>query len=230
MELFIYLTRALTMLLITWLALRIIGKKSIAQMTSYELAGIMLLTTVAAEPLVYKIVTKAAAGTLFIALIVLLLGALSLRKKFYNADMRPDVIIMHGKINKTLLKKNKMNISLLMSMLRLKGYADLNQVDYAIIEPNGQVSVFPKVEFRPVQPSDMQISPQETGLPLPLILDGEIQYNNIKYAGLTTEWLSTELRKAGAVPEDILMAQVNLLGQLSLCRYSDQPIGQPPVL
>lgn len=230
MELLSYLARALALLMVTWLALRIIGKKSIAQMTSYELSGIMLLTTVAAEPLVYKVVSKAAIGTLFIALVVLLLGVLSLRNKFYNVDMRPDVVVMNGKVNRTLLKKNKMNVSLLMSMLRLKGYADVSQIDYAIIEPNGQISVLPKAQYRPLQTSDMQISPQEMGLPLPVILDSEIQYNNLKYAGLTTEWLKTELRKVGVMAEDVLLAQVNLQKQLMLSLYSEQPTAQPPVV
>jgi len=224
-----YLLRAFIMLMVTWLALRIVGKKSIAQMTSYELAGIMLLTTVAAEPLVFKVVSKASIGALFIALVVLAVGALSLRKKFYNADMRPDVIIQNGKIYKEALKRNKMNLPLFLSMLRLKGYANVSDIEFAVIEPNGQISAIPKSASRPLQPSDMQIQPQFEGIPLPVIIDGEIQYNNLKYVNLNAEWLQQELKKANiSTASDVFLAQLNSQNQLYLSLYKDVPTQKPP--
>jgi len=222
MEALVYITRATIMLLVAWFALRIIGKKSIAQMTSYELAGVMLLTTVAAEPLVFKVVSKASLGTLFIALLVVIIGSLSLRKSLYNLDMKPDIIIQNGKVNRDVLKRNQMNLPLLLSMLRLKGYAKLSDVEFALIEPNGQISALPKAGCRPVQPNDMQLQPENEGLPLPVIIDGEIQYNNLSYAHLTTEWLKTQLTQANIQnPEDVFVAQLTAQNKLYFTLYQE---------
>ncbi len=228
MEAIAYIFRIVVMMTVTWFALRLIGKKSIAQLTSYEFAGIMLLTTIAAEPLVFKIASKAAVGSLAIAVCVLLIGKLSLNSKFYNVDMKPDILIQNGKVNKEALKNNKMNVSLLLSMLRLKGYANLSDIAYAIIEPDGQISVIPLPQSRPVQPSDMQIQTQEEWLPLPIILDGEIQYNNLKYAGFTPDWLMNQLKQANANPQDVFVAQLNSKKQLYFSLYKDQAKGQEP--
>ena len=222
MEVLAYLLRATLMLLVSWTALRIIGKKTIAQMTSYELVGLMLLTTVAAEPLVFKIGTKASIGTLFIALLVILISKLSLKKFFYNADMKTEIVIENGKLKRDVLERNKMNVQLLLSLLRLKGYAKISDVDYAIIETDGEISVLPKSTSRPVQPQDMQLSPPYEPLPLPLILEGEILYSNLRYANLTKEWLNAELEKADIkMPDEIFVAQLIGINQLYICKYSD---------
>lgn len=186
------------MILVTWLGLRIVGKKSIAQITTYDLAGILLMTTVAAEPLVYKIPSKATEGVLVLAILVVLLGKLSLSKKFYNADQKPTVAIANGKIDKDALKKNNMNVPFLLSQLRLKNIAKVSDVEFAVIEPNGQLSVIPKSQERALKPKDMQIDTKYEGLALPFIFDGEIIYSNLKYAKVDTNWLNNEIKKAGA--------------------------------
>ena len=119
MTIALYILRCILMLLITWLGIRIIGKKSIAQMTGYELAGILLLSTVAAEPLVYKVASKALIGVITLALTTLFVGWLSLRPKMYNLDSKPDIVVAKGKVMRNELKKNKMNVSFLKSNLRL---------------------------------------------------------------------------------------------------------------
>lgn len=93
MNVVIYILRCITMLLVTWTGVRLIGKKSIAEMTSYDLAAIMLLTTVAAEPLVYKISSKATVGVFPILIATFFLGYLSLKKFFYNIDSKPSIVI-----------------------------------------------------------------------------------------------------------------------------------------
>lgn len=138
----------------------------------------------------YKIPSKATEGVLVLALCVVLLGKLSLSKKFYNADQKPSVVIANGKIDKDELKKNSMNMPFLLSQLRLKNVAKVPDVEFAIIEPNGQLSVLLKSQERAVKPKDMQIDTKYEGLALPLIIDGEIIYSNLKYANLDTNWLN----------------------------------------
>lgn len=224
MDALVYAIRCIIMLLVTWLGLRIVGKKSIAQLTSYDLAGILLLTTVAAEPLVYKIPSKAAEGVLVIAVCLFLLGMLTLNKRFYNADNKPSIVIANGKLNKDELRKNQMNIPFLLSQLRLQKIAKVSEVEFAIIEPNGNLSVLPKSQERAVKPKDMGIATKYEGLALPLIIDGEIQYRNLSYANLKPQWLNDQLNNTGIKKiEDVLLAELDSEGQLYLNTYGDNP-------
>ncbi len=226
----IYIFRCILMLCITWLGIRMIGKKSIAQMTGYELAGILLLSTVAAEPLVYKIASKATVGVLTLSLATLFLGWLSLKEKFYNIDSKPSIIISKGQILKNELKKNQMNLPFLMSLLRLKGYSKLSEVEYAIIEPNGNVSVIPKSQERPLKTKDMQIQTPYEGLSLPLIIDGRIIMDNLNYAKLDKKWLMNQLKTNGIQnAENVMVAELDSQGSLYICK-TDVAGKQPKVI
>lgn len=218
----IYILRCIFMLCIAWLGIRIIGKKSIAQMTGYELAGILLLSTVAAEPLVNKIASNAAVGVLTLSLTTLFLGWLSLKEKLYNIDSSPSVVISNGQVIKETLKNNKMNLPFLMSMLRLKGFAKLSEVEFAIIEPNGNISVIPKSQERPVRPKDMKIQTPYEGLSLPLILDGKMIKDNLTYAKLDEAWLLNQLNSNGVQDvKDVLIAELDTQGSLNICQNTN---------
>lgn len=228
MELLIYTARCIVTALVAWLSVRLIGRRSISQMTAYDFAAIMVLSNVAAEPLVYKVQSKSFVGCMIIALISVLIGWLSLRKTFYNLDAQPSILIANGKIVKEELSKNRLNLPFLLSLLRLQGYANISDVEFAILEPTGNLSVLPKSQNRPVQTKDLKINTDYEGLALPLIIDGEIQYNNLKYANLTMEWLYQEIKKAGDfVPEDIFLAELQSTGELYVDTFQDQNIKTP---
>jgi uncharacterized membrane protein YcaP (DUF421 family) len=218
------------MLVVSWAGIRILGKKSIAQMTGYELAGVLLMTTAAAEPLVYKIQSKATVGVFTIVIATLVIGKVALSRRFYNLDYKPSIIIANGKIDKEELSKNKMNLPFLLSLLRIQGYSKVSDVEFAIIEPNGNLSVIPKSQNRPVTPQDLKIDTQYEGLALPLVIDGEIQYNNLKYAKLNTDWLHTEIQKAGVKKvEEIFLAEIDTSGQLYVETYKSIGSEKPPI-
>ncbi|SFR88264.1 DUF421 domain-containing protein [Anaeromicropila populeti] len=232
MTIIVYSIRCIFMFLVVWLGLRIVGKKSIAQITTYDLAGILVMTTIGVEPLVYKIPSKATEGVLVLALCTVFLGKVSLSKKFYNVDQKPSVVIVHGKIDKEEMRKNNMNISFLISQLRLKNYFKIADVEYAIVEPNGQISVIQKSQQRPVTLKDLKLNAKYEGLALPLIIDGEIQYKNLKYANLGIQWLDDRVKKSGAGIENISIAELDSQGQLSISKYIDKQEGEqevPPI-
>ncbi|WP_421378176.1 DUF421 domain-containing protein [Bacillus salacetis] len=212
-----YLIRCVFMFLVTWAAVRLIGKKSIANMTSYDLAAIMLLTTVAAEPLVYKIPSKAFTGVFAITIVTILVGMLSLKKFFYNIDSRPLIIVANGQIQEKELKNSRMNIPLLMSELRLKGYQNIADVEYAIIEPSGKLSVIPRSKARPVQPSDLSIQASPVSMAFPLIIDGEVNQNNLRFLQKDENWLNNQLRTFSVKDvREVLFAQMDGQGQFHI--------------
>ena len=214
-EIIVYIARCIIMFLVIWATVRMLGKKSISQMTSYELAALLLISNIAAEPLVYKIPSKQAIGVFTIAICTLAVGVISLHKKFYNIDIKPSIVIVNGKIDKNELKLNKMNVSFLMSLLRLEGYANISEVEFAIIEPNGNLSIIPKSQERPVKAKDLKISTKYEGLALPLIIEGQILKVNLQYAKLDENWLKDEIKKAGVQNiEHVLIAELNTEGKL----------------
>lgn len=110
MEILAYVIRCIFTFLVTWTSLRLIGKKSIANMTSYDFAAVMLLTSIAVESLVYEIASKATVGVITIAIITVIIDALSLKKHFYNVDLAPIILVADGKMIKETLKRSRINI------------------------------------------------------------------------------------------------------------------------
>jgi uncharacterized membrane protein YcaP (DUF421 family) len=205
------------MFFVTWAGVRLLGKKSISNMTSFDLAAMMLITTVAAEPLVYKIASKAAVGVFSIAILAILIGVLSLKEFFYNVDAQPTVLVSNGKILEKALKKSRMNIPLLMSELRVQGYQDLTDVAYAILEPNGKLSAIASNQGRPVQPSDMGFPTGPMRISVPIIVDGKLKEQNLAFSKKDREWLMDQIKICGAAEiEDILFAQMDSKGNLYL--------------
>lgn len=218
-----YIIRCIVMFLVTWVAVRLIGKKSIANMTSYDLAAIMLLTTIAAEPLVYKIPSKATVGVAAITIVTVMVGFLSLKKFFYNIDSRPFVVVADGVIQDKEIKVARMNIPLLMSELRLKGYQNIADVKYAIIEPSGKLSVIPKSQARPVQPSDLAIQASPVSMAFPLVIDGEISHHNLTFLQKDQEWLLNQLKTFSVNDiNDVLFAQMDGQGKIHVINKNQQ--------
>lgn len=231
MELLVYTARCIVTALVAWLSVRIIGRRSIAQMTSYDFAAIMIISNVAAEPLVYKIGSKALLGSLLIAGVSVLIGWLSMHNKFYNIDAKPSILIANGKVLKDELRKNRINLPFLLSLLRLKGYANVSDVEFAIFEPTGNLSVLPKSQNRPLQPQDLKIRTDYEGLALPMVIDGEIQYKNLRYANLTVDWLYREIQKAGVQkPEEIFLAELKSSGELYVDLYKEKFLKKPDII
>jgi uncharacterized membrane protein YcaP (DUF421 family) len=228
MEALIYIIRCIIVLFFSWFCVRIIGKKSISQLTSYDFTALMIMANVAAEPLVFKVSSKAFLGSLTIAVLAIITGWISLNKKFYNFDSKPDIVIVNGKVDRETLRRNRMNLPFLLSLLRLQGYSKVSDVEFAIIEPDGNLSVIPTSQNRPVTPNDLKIDTQYEGITLPLIIDGEIQYNNLKFAKLDNAWLNQEIRKLGASrPDDVFLAELSTTGKLNVDLYKEAIKNKP---
>ena len=91
----------------------------------------------------------------------------------------------------------KFDINDMLEEVRSAGYFDLSQVEYAILEPNGEVSILPKPEYRPLTPKDMKIKVEKEGLCSNVIIDGKIMHNNLENIKKTEKWLNKELKVKG---------------------------------
>lgn len=120
----------------------------------------------------------------------------------------PNIVVRRGKIKYDALKKAKLDINQLQSLIRQQGYFSLREVEYAIIETNGMISVLPKADFDTPKNSDMKIKADDPSLPINMIIDGEVVQANLKEAGLDEQWLKRELEKQKIHHfEDVLFAE-----------------------
>ncbi|GFP77189.1 DUF421 domain-containing protein [Clostridium fungisolvens] len=182
----------------TYLCTRSLTKKAMAQMTAYEIAGIMILANVAAEPLVDKVTVKSVYGTGLLVVLMALSTRLALKNKFNHImEHGPSIIMDKGKLDMKALSALGISLNQLEGLLRQQGYDKMSDLDTIIMEPQGNISAFPKAENKPVTLKDLNIVDNTQGITIPLIMDGDIIYTNIKHIKKTKEWLIEELNKQG---------------------------------
>jgi len=134
----------------------------------------------------------------------------------------PAIVIMNGKIMDNVLKKMKYRISEILELLRNKGIFDVTQVDFAIVEPNGQLSVLLKPENLPLTPKDMKMAVSPSGISTELVYDGNIIEENLKQLNKDKTWLLKQLKKQGIKDiSEVFLATLNPAGSLYVDKYED---------
>lgn len=216
-----YSVRLAIVYLFTYLSTRTLTKKAIAQMTSYEIAGLMILANVAAEPLVDKVTTKSVYGVGFLVALMLLSTKIAIHNKFTDImEHTPTIIMQHGKLDMKSIKGMGLTLNELEGLLRQQGYDKMSDLDTIIMEPQGNISAFPKPENKLVTLKDLNIKPSNQGLTVPLIMDGSIIEQNLRHIRKNKEWLLKELKKQKVLnyEEEVIIAEINSELQLEVLR------------
>ena len=182
-------------------SMRVMGKRQLAQLQPYDLVVALMIAEVASTPLDTP-GTPLLHGILpALCLIVLytLIAQLTIKSKkiitFF--DGIPTLVISHGVILQKALKKNDYSLTDLIEGIRLAGYESPFDIEYAILETSGNLSVFPKPAAAPVTQKDLQLVPKRKPPALPLVLDGQIQQENLRIARLEQDALLRALDRAG---------------------------------
>lgn len=169
------------------IAYKIMGKREVGELGVFDFIISMLISQLIAicienykDPIWFVIVP-----TLILVLFQIVFSFLSLKSNKFRdiLDGKESVIISNGKLNFSEMKKQKYNLNDLLLQLRDKGIRTIEEVDYAILETNGKLSVFQKQDDN------------NNVFPLPLVLDGVIEENNLKFINKTRKWLNNELSK-----------------------------------
>lgn len=180
---------------------RIIGKSQIGQLTISDWVNGIVIGSIAAglaadirtSPWYYVL-----GLTVFTGMTILVqyvgLKYRPVRKMFED---EPTVVVHNGKILEKNMARMRYHMDNLMMQLREKGYFNIGDVEFAILEPNGELSVLPKSQKRPVTPADLNIPTQYEGVMSELVVDGVIIEQNLRQNNLTEEWLLRELEKKG---------------------------------
>ncbi|MFZ3131919.1 MAG: DUF421 domain-containing protein [Desulfosporosinus sp.] len=211
--------RTLILYTLVVVALRLMGKREIGQLQPFELVVILMISDLAAIPS-ENVGIPLLSG--IIPILVLLLSSLTLAWiTLKNEKARaiicgtPSILIERGKILEKELRKNNYNLTDLLEELRLKNVPNIADVEFAVLETNGQLSVFPKSQKRPTIPEDFQIKTKFEGLPLVIISDGKLNNNNLQQGNKDRSWLKGELKKHTIDKiEDVLLASLDSSGIL----------------
>ena len=127
---------------------------------------------------------------------------------------KPSILIYRGKINEKVLIKERFTINELQERLRANNINDLADVEYAILETSGQVSIIQKPNKRTTIPEDFNIMPEYEGISYDLVVDGKIMNDNLKILNKTYGWLKKEVNKFNIEPEEALLVTVNAKGDI----------------
>ena len=205
-------TRALVLYIIVVISMRIMGKRQIGQLQPYELAIAIMISELAAVPMQNTGIPLINGIIPILTLLVaqLTMSLLSLKSVRVRAIIcgKPTILVEE-------LRKEMYTINDLLEQLRIKDYPNIADVEYAILETNGQLSVIPKSQKRPVNPQDMNIKTDYEGIIIDAIIDGSIMENNLKIAGKDAKWLIKEIRKQHLNdPKEILYAGIDPSGRL----------------
>ncbi len=215
----IVLVRTIILYSLVVAAMRIMGKREIGQLQPFELVVTIMLSELAAIPMQNPGIPLINGITPILTLLTaqVILSYISLKSDRARAVIcgRPSVLVENGKIVEPELQRLRYNLSDLMEQLRTKNVANIADVEFAILETNGQLSVIPKSQKRPVIPEDLNLPTKYEGLPHTLIMDGHIIHKNLKKLNLDIQWLKQQLSSFGIQkPEEVLFASLDTEGKL----------------
>ena len=193
--------RALLSLIVLFLVTKLLGKKQVSQLSLFDyVIGISIgnfaaeMTTDLELSYVNGIVAVLVFGLVAFMVSYLTMKSIVLRRFFIGT---PTVLIQSGKILVNNLKKCKLDINDLLEQCRVDGYFDISQIEYALMEANGRLSILPKGEFLPVTIGDMKLKKEKQDLCANVIIDGKIMNNNLTAMNKDKKWLDKELKVKG---------------------------------
>lgn len=205
--------RAIILYIIVLIVMRLMGKREIGQLQPFELAISIMIADLASVPMTELGIplTNGIIPILGLLFMYMIISFLNMR----NTNIRkiisgkPSILIYRGKIDEQILKKERITINELQERLRQNNIFSLAEVEYAILETSGQLTVIPKPEKRNPTLEDLNIKADYEGIPYDLVIDGKIMNENLKVLGKDTVWLEKQLQKFDAKPKNTLIATID---------------------
>lgn len=198
MELIKVILTSLLSIVSLFVIAKIMGHKQIAQLDFFDYITGITIGSIAAElateleepwkPLIAMIIY----GLVALGL-TMLVSKCPKSRKYVNGT--PTIIMNNGKLYRKNMKKAKLELSEFMLLCRQEGYFNINDIETAIFEYNGRITILPKSQKRPLTPEDVNIIPEKEEICTEIIMDGRILHENLKRLGLDLTWLDKQLKK-----------------------------------
>ncbi len=191
----IILIRTIILYSIVLFTIRVMGKSELSKMSPFQLVIIFMIAELAAIPIESSTASliSGAVGIFALLFLQVLISLISIKsetfKNFING--RPSILIENGEINEKELRALRISLNDLMEQLRIGNAPSLSEVEYAVMESNGELSIIPKADQKPLTPRDMSLIKEHETMPLILISDGVLYKQNL----LSLGWDETFLKK-----------------------------------
>lgn len=210
--------RSILIYIFVLVVMRLMGKREIGQLQPFELAIAIMIADLASIPMTDPGIPISNGiisilGLLVMHLIISIINMKSMKAREIICG-RPTILIYRGKIDEKALKKERFTINELEERLRGNNVTSLGDVEYAILETSGQVTVIQKPEKRTTTPEDFNIVPEYEGIPYDLVVDGKVMNQNLQLIGKNYNWLKKQVEKFKIKPEEALVVTYDGKGQI----------------
>ena len=220
--------RTVIIYLILTVIMRIMGKRQLGELDVGELVITIILSEIATNPITNpeRSMLEAIVPIITLASLEILSSALILKVPFFKLILssKPAVLVSRGVINFQMMKKVRISLEELVSQVRQNGIYDLNEVDYAILEENGKMSVIPKNANRQPDKSDMKIYCPNNGIMHLIISDGTVNAHGLRLIKKDRAWLEHKLSKLGMAIKDIFCMTVDDAGKIFIQKRDGKQI------
>ena len=210
--------RAILLYINVLIVMRLMGKREIGQLQPFELAISIMIADLASIPMTDTGVPISNGiipilGLLVMHLVISVVNLKSIKVREIICG-KPRILIYRGKIDEKALKKERFTINELEERLRGNNVVNLGDVEYAILETSGNITVIQKPEKRNTIPEDFNIVPDYEGISYDLVVDGKIMDENLRKLGKNYQWLKKQVEKFNIMPEEALVVTIDGKGQI----------------
>lgn len=214
--------RAFLLYIIIIFAVRMMGKRQISEMQTSELVITLLMSNIASIPMQDTEQSMLSGIIPIMVLLVceILISYLMLKKSGIRRLIcgKPVIVINDGTVDQQAMKELRISTEDLYEQLRQKDVFDISEVAYAILETNGQMSVFKKSMYSPLTVGDLEIQKEDTVLQVTIVSDGEIAKSSLKVCGLGTNWLYETLKNENIALKDVFIMTADKYKNYSIIR------------
>lgn len=210
--------RAIVLYIIVLFVMRLMGKREIGQLQPFELAIAIMIADLATIPMsdtgvpIFNGIVPIL-GLLVMHLLISIINMKSMKAREIICG-KPRILIYRGKIDEKALKKERLTLNELQERLRDKEVTNIADVEYAILETSGQISLILKPNKRGIIPEDLGITPNYEGISYDLVIDGVVMNDNLKVLNKDYKWLKNTVLKFGYEPKDALIVTIDGNGQI----------------
>lgn len=210
--------RSIILYIIVLIVMRMMGKREIGQLQPFELAISIMIADLATIPMTDTGIPIGNGIVPILGLLVmhLLISLINLKSNKLREIIcgKPRILIYRGKIQEKAMIKERFTINELQERIRSQNVVNLGDVEYAILETSGQITVIEKPNKRQAIPEDFGITPEYEGIPYDLVVDGKVMFQNLKEIGKDYNWLKKEINKFKFNPEEALVVTIDGKGQI----------------
>lgn len=205
--------RTIILYILVLVVMRFMGKREIGQLQPFELAISIMIADLATIPMAETgipisngIVPILGLLVMHLAISVTNLKSIKMREIICG---KPAILIYRGRIQESIMKKERFTINELEERLRGYNVTNIGDIEYAILETSGQISIIQKSNKRNAIPEDFGIMPEYEGIAYDLVIDGKVMQENLKKLDKDYNWLLKQLEAYKVKPEEVLIATID---------------------